>query len=83
MNATEKAVAYEWRACISSFIKHSECQQFNPTYRYAPRLLVQQQLAASANLSAPTGTGMELVPTNEWDRLALWNTEKVIEVTKQ
>ncbi|BGO99813.1 hypothetical protein NBRC10513v2_004041 [Rhodotorula toruloides] len=94
MNATEKAVAYEWRAYISSFIKHSdpntarlpsspEWQQFNPAYRYAPRLLVQQQLAASANLSAPTGTGMELVPTNEWDRLALWNTEEVIRVTKQ
>ncbi|BGP48330.1 hypothetical protein JCM10450v2_004202 [Rhodotorula kratochvilovae] len=94
MNATEIAVANEWRAYLSSFLKHNnpnkarlssapEWLETSTTFRFAPRLVVQQQLAASANLSVPTGTAMELVPSNEYDRLRLWTSEALLVATKQ
>ncbi|GJN90505.1 hypothetical protein Rhopal_003516-T1 [Rhodotorula paludigena] len=94
MNVTETAVANEFRAYLSSFLKHgnpnkerldtsAEWLETSTTPRFAPRLVVQQQLAASANLSLPTGTAMELVPSNEYDRLRLWTSETIINATRQ
>ncbi|BGP16234.1 hypothetical protein JCM10213_007613 [Rhodosporidiobolus nylandii] len=94
MNATELAVAQEFRAYVSSFLKHSDpsvgrlssavpWEQTSSSFRYLPRLALAQQLAASANLSAPTGTAMELTPGNEYDRLAFMMSEEVIEQTRQ
>lgn len=53
------------------------------TPRYLPRLVVQNQIEASANLTYPTGSGMEIVPTNEYDRLSLWASEEVIGASHQ
>ncbi|GAA5821400.1 hypothetical protein JCM3770_003505 [Rhodotorula araucariae] len=94
MNVTEIAVANEWRAYLSSFLKHDdpnkarlstapEWLEASTTFRFAPRLVVQQQLAASANLSVPTGSAMEVVPSNEYDRLRFWTSEPLLGATKQ
>ncbi|GAA5931909.1 hypothetical protein JCM3775_000075 [Rhodotorula graminis] len=94
MNSTEAAVAYEWRAYLSSFLKHNdpnhdrldsapEWLETSTTFRFAPRLVVQQQLAASANLTMPTSSAVEIVPANEYDRLRLWTSEEVIAATRQ
>ncbi|GAA6040941.1 hypothetical protein JCM8097_003199 [Rhodosporidiobolus ruineniae] len=94
MNATQEAVAYEWRAYVKSFIKHSDPNKSRlPTspvwhpasseYRYLPRLVVSQALVAAANETAPTTSGMEVVPANEWDRLAWWMSEEVAAKTRQ
>ncbi|GAA5901158.1 hypothetical protein JCM6882_006132 [Rhodosporidiobolus microsporus] len=94
MNATEEAVALEWRAFVSSFLKHNDpnverldssvdWQQASTSFRYLPRLVVAQQLAASANLSLPTSTWVENTPSNEYDKLAFLNSEEVISQTRQ
>ncbi|GAA5875863.1 hypothetical protein JCM3774_001105 [Rhodotorula dairenensis] len=94
MNTTEAAVAYEFRAYYSSFLKHNdpntaklstapEWHEATITPRYLPRLVVQNQLSASANLTYPTGSGMEIVPTSEYDRLSLWASEEVISASHQ
>ncbi|GAA5820378.1 hypothetical protein JCM11251_005602 [Rhodosporidiobolus azoricus] len=94
MNATEEAVAQEFRAYVSSFLKHNdpnaerldssvEWQQASTSFRYLPRLAVGQQLAASANLTIPTATFVEITPSNEYDKLEFLNSEEVISQTKQ
>ncbi|GAA6006764.1 hypothetical protein JCM10207_009088 [Rhodosporidiobolus poonsookiae] len=94
MNATEEAVAQEFRAYVSSFIKHNDpnidrlpsspaWHQSSTEYRYLPRIAVAQQLAASANLTAPTGTAMEITPSNEYDRMQYFLTEELIQQTRQ
>ncbi|GAA5864578.1 hypothetical protein JCM8547_005587 [Rhodosporidiobolus lusitaniae] len=94
MNATQAAVAYEWRAYLSSFLKHDnpnkarlpsspEWHLASTDFRYLPRLVVSQQLAATANESLPTTTGMEIVPANEWDRLKWWLSEDVVSLNRQ
>ncbi|GAA5897196.1 hypothetical protein JCM8208_003752 [Rhodotorula glutinis] len=52
-------------------------------FRFTPRLVLQQQLAASANLTMPTSSAVEIVPANEYDRLRLWTSEEVISATRQ
>ncbi|GAA5901185.1 hypothetical protein JCM6882_006138 [Rhodosporidiobolus microsporus] len=93
MNATEQAIAYEWRAYLSSFVKHSdpnverldsavEWQQASTSFRCLPRLAIAQQLGASANLSLPTGTAMEITPSNQYDRLMWLNSDAVLNETR-
>ena len=60
-----------------------EWLETSTTFRFAPRLVIQQQLAASANLSMPTSSAVEIVPANEYDRLRLWTSEEVISATRQ
>ncbi|GAA6042967.1 hypothetical protein JCM8097_000026 [Rhodosporidiobolus ruineniae] len=94
MNATQQAVAHEFRHYVSSFLKHDDPNtarlpsspawaQTSTTFRYLPRLVVASQLKASANLTSPTGTAMELVPSNEYDRMSYLLSEEVIAQTKQ
>ncbi|GAA5909725.1 hypothetical protein JCM6882_008474 [Rhodosporidiobolus microsporus] len=94
MNETQQAVAYEWRAYIASFLKHSnpntarlptaaEWRTASTDFRYLPRMVISQQLAASANLSLPTGSGMEIVPPVEWDRQKWWTSEEVVGPSRQ
>ncbi|GAA6006753.1 hypothetical protein JCM10207_009083 [Rhodosporidiobolus poonsookiae] len=94
MNSTQQAVAYEWRAYVQSFLKHSnpntdrlptapEWHTASTDFRFLPRLVISQQLEAGANLSLPTTTGMELVPANEWDRLHWWMSEEVASKSRQ
>ncbi|GAA5864541.1 hypothetical protein JCM8547_005574 [Rhodosporidiobolus lusitaniae] len=94
MNATQVAVAEEWRAYISSFLKHSNPNKArlpsspkwhtaSTDFRYLPRLVVSQQLALTANESLPTTSGMEIVPANEWDRLKWWMSEEVVGLSRQ
>ncbi|GAA6040940.1 hypothetical protein JCM8097_003198 [Rhodosporidiobolus ruineniae] len=94
MNATQQAVAYEWRAYVKSFIKHSDPNKsrlpsspvWHPSsseYRYMPRMVISQSLLSGANTTAPTTSGMELVPANEWDRHAWWDSAEVTAKTKE
>ncbi|BGP48326.1 hypothetical protein JCM10450v2_004198 [Rhodotorula kratochvilovae] len=81
MNTTEAAVAHApskarlpsspaWHPATSSF-------------RYLPRMVISQALAAGANTSAPTTSGMEVWPANEWDRQAWWHSEEVVKITRE
>ncbi|GAA5820334.1 hypothetical protein JCM11251_005579 [Rhodosporidiobolus azoricus] len=94
LNETQQAVAYEWRAYISSFLKHSnpnidrlatapEWRTASTDFRYLPRLVISQQLASTANETLPTASGMELLLPAEWDRLKWWMSEEVIGPSRQ
>ncbi|GAA5864563.1 hypothetical protein JCM8547_005581 [Rhodosporidiobolus lusitaniae] len=94
MNATQAALAHEWRAYLSSFLKHDnpnkarlpsspEWHTATTDFRYLPRLVVSQQLSATANESLSTTSGMEIVPVNEWDRLKWWLSEDVVSLNRQ
>ncbi|GAA6016955.1 hypothetical protein JCM10207_007860 [Rhodosporidiobolus poonsookiae] len=94
MNSTQQAVAHEWRAYIASFLKHNnpntdrlptapEWHTASTDFRYLPRLVISQQLEATANLSLPTTSGMEIMPANKWDRLSWWFSEEVVSKSKE
>ncbi|BGP40220.1 hypothetical protein JCM10449v2_004178 [Rhodotorula kratochvilovae] len=94
MNTTEAAVAHAWRAYVSSFLKHDDPSKarlpsspaWHPatsSFRYLPWMVISQALAAGANTSAPTTSGMEVWPANEWDRQAWWHSEEVVKITRE
>ncbi|KAJ7623771.1 Alpha/Beta hydrolase protein [Roridomyces roridus] len=94
MNATEVLVAHEWRAYVSSFIRHNDpnveklstaplWRQSSNDYRYEPQLVIAERIGASANLSAPTNSGMQLKDIAEWDRCVFHLSEDVIQHTLQ
>ncbi|KAF7364736.1 Carboxylic ester hydrolase [Mycena venus] len=93
-NATEIVIAKEWRAYIASFLRHSnpntEKLSTSPTwhqssdeYRYAPQMVISMPIAASADLEAPTNSGMELRDIAEWDRCMFHLSEDVVEYSMQ
>ncbi|KAJ7623791.1 Alpha/Beta hydrolase protein [Roridomyces roridus] len=94
MNATEALVAHDWRAYVSSFIRHNDpnveklstaplWRQSSNDYRYEPQLVISERIGASANLSAPTNSGMQLKDIAEWDRCMFHLSEDVIQHTLQ
>ncbi|GAA5901149.1 hypothetical protein JCM6882_006130 [Rhodosporidiobolus microsporus] len=94
MNSTQADLAHEWRAYLSSFMKHNDPNPERlPTspkwlpastdFRYLPRMVVSLQLGSSANLSSPTTSGMEITPANEWDRHAWWLSDEVTKLSRQ
>ncbi|KAJ6583893.1 hypothetical protein DFH09DRAFT_1308616 [Mycena vulgaris] len=93
-NSTEIVVAKEWRAYIASFIRHSDpnteklatssiWHQSSSEYRYEPQMIISMPIAASADLKAPTNSGMQLKDTSEWDRCMLHLSEDVVQYSLQ
>jgi hypothetical protein len=57
--------------------------QSSAEYRYEPQMVIAMAISASANLSAPTNSGMQLKDIAEWDRCMFHLSDEVVNYSLQ